>query len=246
MHAKLLAAALTSLAAFAAQASTAVFSSDFDTTLPAEVVPGTANLTGVQNYAGLGPIGDQFSGSFLRSITGNTVTLSLSNLPTHTSINLSFLFAAIDSLDGTGSFPSGDFFRIDLDGQQIFRESFANADISQIQSYDAYLVAEGLPANYTTLARHQDLGFSGPGGYYTDSAYNFGADPAFTGIAHSGSTATFTFVIEGQGIQDLNDESWAMDNLQVSVNAVPEVGTPAMLLAGLGLLGAVARRNQRK
>ena len=33
-----------------------------------------------------------------------------------------------------------------------------------------------------TLARHLDFGFAGSGGYYTDSAYNLGFDPALTDI----------------------------------------------------------------
>lgn len=222
-------------AASMAGAQTTVFSTDFDTTLPSAINPGTALLTDVQKYAGLGPAGNQFGGNFLRSATGNLVTLTLTGLPEHSAINLGFLFAAIDSLDGTGTFPSGDFFHVTLDGQTIFRESFANATPSQIQSYVA-------PAG-VTLARHVNLGFGGPDGYYTDSAYNLAADPVFQNIAHSGGTATFTFQIEGAGIQSLDDESWAMDQLRVSVNAVPEPGTYALLLAGLGALTMLRARR---
>ena len=91
-----------------------VFETNFNGALASEISPGTATLTGVQGYAGLGPAGNQFGGNFLRSETGNTVTLSPTGLPAHDTITLEFLFAAIDSLDGTGSFPSGDFFKIGL------------------------------------------------------------------------------------------------------------------------------------
>jgi hypothetical protein len=213
-----------------AQAATQVFFTEFDSTVPAEISAGSAALAGVQFYAGLGPAGNQFGGTFLRSPTGNVVTLSLTGLPEHTAISLEFLFAAIDSLDGTGTFPSGDFFKVTLDGHQVFRESFANALPSQIQSYVP-------PAGVdVVLARHVDLGFTGPGSYYTDSAYNLGADPVFHNLAHSASTAVFTFQIEGEGIQDLNDESWATDNLRVSVTAVPEPSTFLLAFAGLGAL----------
>ena len=67
------------------------------------------------------------------------------------------------------------------------------------------------------MARRVDLGFLGPGGFFTDSAYYLGADPIFQNIAHTSSTALITFIIEGVGIQPLTDESWAMDNLSVSV-----------------------------
>ena len=188
--------------------ATLVFTNSFDDTLPAEIAPGVATLTGVQGYAGYGPAGNQFGGSFLRSPTGNTVTLTLTNLPPHRVLNLSMLFAAIDSLDGTGNYPSGDFFTVALDTNVVFRESFANAVSSQIQSY--------VPPPGAELARHVDLGFSGPGSYYTDSAYNFGVDSRFRNLPHTNSFAVLTFVIEGPGIQDINDESWAVDNLGVS------------------------------
>ena len=62
------------------------------------------------------------------------------------------------------------------------------------------------------------IGFSGPGSYYTDSAYWLGGDPAFRNVGHTASSATIEFVIEGPGIQPLGDESWAMDNLAISID----------------------------
>lgn len=90
-----------------------------------------------------------------------------------------------------------------------------------------------------------DLGFSGPGSFYTDSAYNLGADPIFSNIAHSASTATIQFFIQGVGIQSLDDESWAMDNLNVSVNSVPVPAAAWLLGSGLFGLGAISRRERK-
>ncbi len=238
IHACVAAAAL--LAGGAAHAQL-VFSSDFDASIPTDVNAGIAFLTGVQGYAGLGQAGNQFGGQFLRSATANKVTLTLNGLPTHDALSVQFLFAAIDSLDGTGSFPSGDFFRIDIDGANRFRESFANADDSQIQSY--------MPPAGVELARKVDLGFGGPGGYYRDSAYDLGADPRFQQFAHSGANVTIEFWMEGAGLQSLDDESWAMDNLRVTAfNAttppVPEPSTYALMFGGLTAMAWLARRRK--
>jgi hypothetical protein len=204
------------VAAPLASAGTVVFSNNFDSTIPPQVSAGVAAITPVQFFAGLGPSGYQFGGSFLRSPTGNTVTINLAGLPTHSTLSIAFLFAAIDSLDGTGTFPEGDFLNVKVDGVSIFRQSFANATSTQDQTYVAP------PGG--VLARRVDLGFSGPGSFYTDSAYNMAIDPRFQDIPHTASSATITFVMEGPGIQDLNDESWAMDNLRISVNAAACVG----------------------
>ena len=234
------AATLLVMATLTAQSHAAtVFSTDFESGISASISPGAAVLTGVQNYAGLGPSGNQFGGSFLRSPTGNVVTLSLTGLPTHNALSIGFLFAAIDSLDGTGTFPSGDFFRIDVDGVNRFRESFANATSSQIQSYVSPAGGE--------LARNQNLGFSGPDGFFTDSAYDFNVDGRFQNFAHTASSVTIEFSIEGVGIQSLDDESWAVDNLRVaaflSTPPIPEPSTYALMLAGLCAVGLVRRRR---
>lgn len=189
-----------------------VFDTNFDSGVPPELSASPAIVpVGRQLFAGLGAPGYQFGGDFYRVPTGQQVTLTLTNLPAHSMLSLDFLFAAIDSLDGAGSFPSGDFFRVTVDGVEIFRESFANALTYQVQSY--------VSAPDVELARHVDLGFSGPGSFYTDSAYDMSREPRFRGIAHVASSAVVTFEIEGPGIQPLGDESWAFDRLRVRLDA---------------------------
>ncbi len=230
--------AMASVLGPGAQATT-VFSTDFEAGVPAALEVGVAASTDVQGFAGLGASGLTFSGQMLRVPTGNRVTLTLDQLPAHTEISLGFLMAAIDSLDGTGTFPQGDFLTITLDGVQIFRESFANAADYQVQSYVAPAGAE--------LARKVSLGFTGPaaGPFYTDSAYDLFLEPRLKGLAHTASTATLTFLMEGPGVQDLDDESWGMDHLQVSVTPVPEPSSVALAVVGGLCMGWAARRRRR-
>ena len=185
-----------------------VVNTDFEGTLPPSIDVGDCTGTPSQGYEPLGPTGNKFGPTFLRCQTGNAIVVNVTGLAAHSKISIGFLFAAIDSLDGTGSFPAGDFMKITLDGAEIFRESFANADPNQIQSYIAPPGGE--------LARHVDLGFSGPGGNYTDSAYDMNVDTRFHDLPHSGSTASIVFTLEGGGVQSLDDESWALDNLRIT------------------------------
>ena len=183
---------------------------DFEGELPGFLEGLGCALTPAEGYAPLGPEGNQFGPTLIRCLTGQALVVTLTDLPPHTSVSVDFLFAAIDSLDGAGSFPAGDYFRIDLDGVSIFREAFANAIDSQIQTYMP-------PVPEIVLARRVHLGFSG-GGFHTDSAYDMSLDPVFDRIPHEASTLTLSFLLEGDGVQSLDDESWGIDNLRVTTH----------------------------
>jgi hypothetical protein len=196
-----------------------VFRTDFDGALPAEIQPGRGQLEPVQGFAGLGSPRRRFGGSFLRSPTGNTVAVQLTNLPPHRYLQLDCLFAAIDSLDGAWFYPPGDWLRITVDGRIVFRQAFANDPAFPAQTYQ--------PPPGAVLARQVDLGFSGPGAPFQDSAYDFGADPWFLALPHHGSTARIEFTLEGPAHVPLADESWALDNLEVRVgNGTEAVAVP--------------------
>lgn len=182
-----------------------VLALDFETSLPPQVDPGSALLEDVQGFAGLGTPGNTFGGKMLRSATANSVTVTLTGLPAHSWLSLEFLFAAIDSLDGTGVFPAGDFLEIKVDGATVFNESFANSLVTQIQSY--------VPPAGGELARRVELGFWSA---YPESAYNMAIEPRFQRIAHTAGSVTIIFRMEGSG-ESLDNESWGIDNLRVVV-----------------------------
>src|SRR5262245_35004218 len=168
---------LTALGSSAFAASVTVFTTNFNAGAPPEF-SGVTTTEGVQGYAGLGTGLNVFGGNFLRNTTGNLfgggappvkTTLTLTDLPAHTSINLRFLLAIIDSWDGVGCFAGPDIFNVTVDGVAIFSQAFDNSGCG-IQTY--------VPPPGGELARRQQLGFSG-GGFFADSAYNMGLDPAF-------------------------------------------------------------------
>jgi Ca2+-binding RTX toxin-like protein len=210
------------------------FSTDFNGAVPAQIT-GTTTLVPVQGYAGLGTGTDVFSGNFLQNATGGTqpnpgtvpqtpTRLTLTNLPTHTSVDISFLLAIINSWDGLsgggGNFP--DFFNVRVDGVLLFNGSFDN--VTDTGTRQGYIASTGVQL---TPRPFGDLGFTGPfvaGSPNTrDSAWNMGLDPVFQNIQHTASTLTIDFFADGAGFEGAPNESWGIDNLSVTLNGVPIV-----------------------
>ena len=209
------------------------FRTDFNGAVPAQLT-GTTTLSLVQGYAGLGTGPDVFSGNLLQNAAGGTelapgtvpqtaTTLTLTNLPTHTSIDVNFLLAIINSWDGLSAIPplnplnAPDFFNVRVDGVLLFHESFDNVTATGTgQGYNPPTGVQLTPRPFT------DLGF--PSSSTTlDSAWNLGLDPRFSNIPHTASTLTINFFADGAGFQGGTNESWGIDNLQVSLNGVPIV-----------------------
>ena len=215
-------------------AQVVVFSTDFDSGTPAQFT-GVTNTESVQGYSGIGPVGSKFGGLFLRNASLSSPTsLTLTGLPPHTEISLSFLFAAIDTWDGTFSVqtaPVPDYFNVTVDGTSIFSQTFCNYNLGGgIQTYVP-------PAEVLlTTKPYPELGFQiRPGNPpdFGDSAYDLGQDRAFQNIAHSASTLTISWFANGAGWQGGDDESWAIDN--VTVTALVAVPTLNIARSGQSL-----------
>lgn len=218
-----------------------LFDSNFESGLPSPV-SGTGVLTGTQGYSVHG-----FGNTFLRTEEGNGIgngiQVSFTDLPVHTSISIDFFLAVIDSWDGVGNLAHGpDGLSVAVDGAVIFEEVFENSN-SGTQTY--------VPPPGVELARRESLGFAPTGTFFADSAYDMSLDPAFQNIAHTSDTLTVSWFrhsgveINGSGSVPI-DESWAIDNLTISLNAtaVPEPSS-MVLLSTTAVVSLWRRRRSR-
>jgi hypothetical protein len=199
-----------------------VFNTDFEGGLPPEFSAPGCLIQPVQGYAGLGETGNEFAGSFLRYVDLGILDtkLTLTGLPPHDHVTISFLLAVIDSWDGT------ELFKVSVDGVELFSHWF------QIATGDAssYLAPPG-----GLLSSGTNIGFTGGTGYHDrDRAYDMSVEPLFISIPHTADTLTVLWhlgAVSGgaaQNWQGGSDESWALENVRVEVVSDPTGvgGTP--------------------
>lgn len=175
----------------------------------------------------------------------DSTTLSLTGLAPG-QYTLAFRVHIIGSWDGQGPNAGPDFFGVRQDGgTPFFRETFNNVATeggtvpfepftSQGQSFGGL----GAPVG-TYAAKTGSTGFNGldlTEFFWDTNAKDSYYDLAFT-LNVAGATLDLTFF--GEGLQDVGDESWALDN--VSVRVVPAPAAGALVLLG----GAVAARRRR-
>jgi hypothetical protein len=194
---------------------------------------GAAVNTPVAGFAGLGVGTNVFAGNLLRNAEGEPTVGSggtFTNLPLGGTLSFSFLLALIDSWDGADSANGPDRFGLEINGVEVYVTTLSNFPPSRTNG--GTLIATG---SYIGNA------------LYPDSAWDFTNVAGLQNIAYGGTTVTYRIGAGGPNYFGGTDESWGVDNFRVTLNVaapIPEPETYALMLAGLGLIGAIARRKK--
>jgi hypothetical protein len=179
------------------------------------------------------PAGCTTCTTYLGQFGNQSVTLTLTGLPTGTQLTISFDEFIIRSWDGNGEmgFAGPDTATFSIGGSTQLSTTFANGLVGNTQNYPtAGSAAQSGAAQVNTLG-YQFIGQP------RDSIYAL----SFNWF-NTSSTQTFTW--SASGLQELADESWGIDNVSVSApDAIPEPGTA--LLLGSGVLAFLLYRRRR-
>jgi hypothetical protein len=223
-----------------AEGLTAAMSDPFDVTTPsAEVVHFSdfdagvgpewshARRSSVPNpdYPGRGFLGD-FGCTDYQDLDGvqandcratDVVTLTLSGLPTHDEVTITFDLYLKGSWDGN---PLGGQHAVAPDalhlsivgGEALLNATFALHPLRPYQSYPAQYPTDGSPP--PDNARHTGALAVGMLGFDMDAVYRL----TFT-IAHAAPAITFRFT--APALEPLENESWGLDNVEVRARLRP-------------------------
>jgi hypothetical protein len=185
--------------------------------LPAPALTNTDSPNHAQRFLGLlgGPaIGSPTNPGWNHTRVNQTVTLSLTNLPPHNSLQLMFDLYIIRSWDGD-SLPYGpDRFILSVDrGPVLLDTTFSNNSKTNADgSYQSYPVPHSAP--WTGAVSTGTLGYHR---FFRDAIYHFQYD-----FPHTNSTLSINFassLFEGKGTAD---EAWGLDDVAVYARRVKE------------------------
>jgi len=176
------------------------------------------------------------SRGFLGEFSSEDVRLTLTDLPAHELVTVSFELFVIRTWDGNGNgqMPGPDRWLFGADGETMVDTTFAVGPTDSVQRQYFPVMSEIEAQEFaprTGAIQNDSLGYTW-NGENRDSVYTFNLE-----FAHNSEFLVLDF--SAIGLQGINDESWGIDN--VMVQAVPTPGG----LALLGLGGAFAARRRR-
>jgi hypothetical protein len=170
---------------------------------------------------------------FLGKFANDTVSLSLLDLPAHTEATLSFDLFIIDTWDGNNTDFGPDRWQVTQDGVNLLDTTFSQHIDEYLQSYpDPYLSNH---RRRTGAAEVDTLGYT----EFGDSVYSL----SFS-FPHLDDSLEFSF--SAIGLEDVDSESWGLDNVVVSIKPVPEPGSITLLLCGTIALFTCAPLRRRR
>jgi hypothetical protein len=183
----------------------------------------------VFSFAGISSANIVYTNSDLGTFSEHNEYVNLTGLGEHTELSINFDLYIYDSWDGhTGGY-SPDFFGLVVDG-----------DVVDAWSFDNF----GGPETNTAIANDTgDFNSINTWGAIDRKFINYNG--GFT-VSHTGLDASIIFSGLG-GLQGVNDESWSVKNLVVSINSesVPEPTIIGLLGTSLLLLAGISRRKTR-
>lgn len=183
------------------------------------------------------PLGNQ---RFLGQFSDDSVALSLAGVRQGQQVSLSFDFLAIRTWDGNdgGGGPGPDIFTVSVDGGPILLASTFSVGDPESRHRMSYPSVAGVDANPSRFGAfaNDTLGYTyGPTDFPLDATWRMN----FAFLApEDGLTIRFAAL----GLQNIQDESWGLDNVSVIASTVPSPGSLALAGAGFGLM---IRRKRR-
>lgn len=148
----------------------------------------------------LTPNGESFLGQFATDV----VTLTLTDLPAHSKVRISFDLYIIRSWDGNDATYGPDIWMLSLDDSSILHTTFSNWTVRN-QAYPGTYPGGNYPARTGAFA-FNTLGYLW-GGYPMDATYRLTFE-----IDHIAADLEAGF---SSGLQVVGDESWGVDNIEV-------------------------------